>query len=112
MRTCIQNLRASARLKTITGPASTEGKLTVTPLARSLTIGRAGQGGFVYTWAWPSAVLVSEDGRTARIPIVNATRLAQVAIVLAAMLLLNGMWARTRTHTKTRTLARTRKERS
>jgi hypothetical protein len=63
----------------------------VSPVAKTIT---ARCGGGVLVRSWPSAVLVAGEGRTSRVPIVNVTRLAQVAIVLAAMLYACGLVAR------------------
>ncbi len=53
------------------------GDTRVTPQAQSFTI-RFPFGGFV--WNRPTAVLVERAGETQRIPIVNVTRVAQVAL--------------------------------
>lgn len=88
------------RLKTLAGPEWTEGDVTITPVAKIMAVdGGAGFGGVVR--AWPSAVLVSQDGRTSRLPIFDITRWAQVAILLAALLWIFSIW----------TWKRTRKER-
>jgi hypothetical protein len=102
------------RLETITGPECIEGRLAVTPVARSLTVccalkdrddverGEGGRTAVVFRRQWPSAVVVSMDGQMSRLPIVDATRWAQVAIILVAIL-----WI-----IEARGRARTRKERT
>ena len=54
------------------------GDTRVTPQAQALVI-RFPFGGFV--WNRPIAVLVEHDDMTRRIPIVNVTRLAQIAML-------------------------------
>lgn len=94
------------RWETVAGPEWTDGRMTVTPLARSVTFGsglgdpRGGSGrriGPFFRHSRPSAVVVSVDGSVSRIPIVDATRGAQLAIILIASLVLWGIWARTKT---------------
>jgi hypothetical protein len=86
--------RESVNVETLQGPEQTHGAYTVTPVARRLTVGRrgaswaagaeGGAGGVVFTRSWPAAVLVSSDGRTKRVPIVDVTRCAQAAVVVGA----------------------------
>jgi hypothetical protein len=74
----------------------------VTPVARRLTMGRRGASwaagaeggtcGVFFTRSWPAAVLVSSDGRTKRVPIVDVTRCAQAAVVAGACMLLFWVW--------------------
>jgi hypothetical protein len=64
--------------RTFTGEPVTLGGLTVTPESQALTI-RLPTGGVV--WNRPSAVHVEQDGRVARLPIIDITRLAQVALL-------------------------------
>jgi len=105
-----QDIRKSpVRLQRFTGPEHTQAGFTVIPVATSLTVtrtgaGRAagggGQGGGMFARAWPSAVLVSVDGRTSRLRIVDVTRLAQIAILLTAFLCMYELWTRNRTRTR------------
>ena len=73
-------IRESVRLETLSGAELSRGRFTVTPVARSLTIGRLpagaleGDGAVFFRWIWPSAVLVTEDGQTSRVPIVDVTQ--------------------------------------
>ncbi len=94
MRSLKESAGPSVRIETVTGPEWTEGGVTVTPVARSL---RVGGGGGLLVRTWPTAVLVSEEGRTSRLRIVDVTRWAQVAILLAALLWVFQIWTRTRT---------------
>ena len=109
------DLRASVgkllRFETAPGEEWTDGRMTVTPISRTAIVG-AGLGrarvraleqhrGF-YNLSRPMAVEMSVDGRKYRAPIIDVTRLVQVAIALAALLVLF----------ETRTRTRTRKERS
>lgn len=71
------------RVRTIVGPVAEVGPYAITPVARSLAVG--GRRGTVVR-AWPCAVLVSSGGRSSRIPIVDVTRLTQVAIGVSATL--------------------------
>jgi hypothetical protein len=57
--------------------------VTVTPLARALTV-RLPKGGLV--WNRPTGVLVEQDGQSRRIRIVDVTRLLQVGLVGVAVL--------------------------
>ncbi|MCP4424128.1 MAG: hypothetical protein GY803_06530 [Chloroflexi bacterium] len=63
--------------RTVNGEPTTVGHVMITLQAQALSI-RLPFGGFV--WNRPAAVLVEENGRTERIPIMDITRL----IVLAA----------------------------
>jgi hypothetical protein len=94
------------RFETGPGEEWTDGRITVTPIARSAIVG-AGLGsplikpldqqrGF-YKRSWPAAVEMSMEGRKYRAPIVDVTRLAQLAIVVVTLLILLEMWTRTRT---------------
>jgi hypothetical protein len=95
-------MRESVSVETLQGPEQTYGAYTVTPVARRLTVGRrgasglagkeGGTGGVVFARSWPAAVLVSSDGRTKRVPIVDVTRCAQAAVVAGAGLLLFWVW--------------------
>jgi len=79
--------------RTLPGPEVTHGSLNVTPTARSVTVRVGGSsGGAVFQRTWPSAVLVSADGRTSRLRIVDVTRWAQIAIILAALLWIYEVW--------------------
>lgn len=86
-------------LTTTLGPAVEVGDLRVQPVARSLGL-RCGWGVFVHTR--PSAVLVSKEEETSRVPIIDVTRWGQAAVVLAALLSTYGLLVR----------AKRRKERS
>ena len=88
-----ENAGRLVRFETLSGPEWTQGGVTVTPVARSIRVG--GQVGR-YVRTWPSAVLVSEEGRTSRLRIIDVTRWAQIAILLAALLWLFEIWTRTR----------------
>jgi hypothetical protein len=99
------------RFDTVIGPEWSDGRVKVTPVARTLTIGGGSEAPVsertsgrraMLVRTRPRAVLVSADGRTSRLPIVDLTRSAQAAMLLAALLWL---W-------ELRTWTRTRKERS
>lgn len=94
MRSLRDGIERTFQSETLRGPEVTRGSLMVTPVARSL---RVGGGGGVFVRTWPSAVLVSEGGRTSRLPIIDVTRWAQVAILLVALLWVFHVWTRTRT---------------
>ncbi len=101
MRSLRDALERIVELQTLRGPEVTRGSLTATPVARSVTVrvGRSsgvGGGGAVIVRSWPSAVLVSVDGRTSRVRVVNATRWAQIAIMFVALLWIYEVWSRTR----------------
>jgi hypothetical protein len=57
--------------------------VTVTPRSRALVV-RLPKGGFV--WNRPTAVLVEQDGHARRIPVVDITRILQVALLGLAVL--------------------------
>jgi hypothetical protein len=57
--------------------------VTVTPRSRALVV-RLPRGGLV--WNRPTAVLVEQDGRVRRIPIVDVTRILQVSLLALAVL--------------------------
>ena len=83
-------IRRSVSLRTVAGPEWTDGRMRVTPVARTLTVGPV--------WhSRPAAVIVSVDGSASRVPIRDMTRWAQLALVLAALLVLWEIWARTKT---------------
>lgn len=65
------------------GQPVTVGGLTITPQSQALTV-RFPYGGFV--WNRPVAVIVEEEGQIKRIPIVDVTRVAQVAAYGAVLL--------------------------
>jgi hypothetical protein len=86
----VRRIRRSVRLETAAGPEWTDGRTTVTPVARTLTVGPV--------WhSRPAAVIVSVDGSVSRVPIRDMTRWAQLALVLVALLVLWEIWARTKT---------------
>ena len=90
-------LKDFIQLQTSTGEKITAGNLSLTPQSKALTI-RLPFGGLV--WNRPVAVLVEENGQTRRIPIVNATRLAQVgvfALVLVSVII-SAVIAQKRSH--------------
>jgi hypothetical protein len=64
--------------RTFTGEPVSVGDLIVTPESQALTI-RLPTGGVV--WNRPSAVLIEQGDRLARLPIIDITRLAQVALL-------------------------------
>ena len=98
------------RLETVTGPEFVRAGTRVVPVARLLRVSfggdgdevAAGLGGLSYSRQWPSAVIVSAGGTVSRLPVIDVTRWAQVAIVLGALTCTVEMWRR----------ATTRKERS
>jgi hypothetical protein len=58
--------------------------LTVTPLAQSLRVRLPfGPAGWGFVWNRPAAVLVEQNGRVERLPIVDVTRLAQIGLLAA-----------------------------
>lgn len=63
-------------------PVTVDG-VTVTPRSRTLVV-RLPKGGFV--WNRPTAVLVEQDGRVRRIPIIDVTRVAQMGLLGLALL--------------------------
>jgi len=94
------------RLESERGDTLFAGQTAVTPIARTLTIGyapdRAAAGGlapergFFYRCRWPAAASVTIGGKESRVWIVDVTRLAQLAIVSMAALLVYGVWMCTR----------------
>ena|SRR5665647_2761096 len=94
MKSLKEKVGRLVRFETLSGPEWVQGGVTVTPVARSVRVG--GERG-LYVRNWPSAVLVSEEGRTSRLRIVDVTRWAQIAILLAALIWLFEIWMRTRT---------------
>jgi hypothetical protein len=63
--------------RTVTGEPVTLGDLIVTPEAQTLTV-QLPSGGLV--WNRPSAVLIEQGDGIARLPVIDITRLAQVAL--------------------------------
>jgi len=68
--------------RTIAGSTLEAGDLRVTPEARVVSV-RLPFGAFV--WNRPSAVVVERDGRVERLPIVDVSRIAQVALWACAL---------------------------
>jgi hypothetical protein len=65
------------------------GNITVTPQAQVLSLQLPlGKGRAAFVWNRPVAVLVEENGHTRRLPIVDVTRLAQVALLVASALVM------------------------
>jgi hypothetical protein len=64
------------QVKTINGESVTAGETTVTPQAQAVSLQLPFWG---FVWNRPTAVLVEENGRTERIPIIDMTRLAILA---------------------------------
>ena len=71
-------LKEMLRWRTISGDPVIIGDVTVTPQSRALTI-RWPRGGLV--WNRPVGILVDRDEQTARIPIVDVTRMAQLGLL-------------------------------
>ena len=65
------------RLETTSAEPIVVGNTRITPQAQAFSL-RFPFGGFV--WNRPTAVLVERDGETRRIPIVDATRVAQIVL--------------------------------
>ena len=70
-------LKDFIQYQTVSADPIVVGDTRVTPQAQALSI-RFPVGGFV--WNRPSAVLVERDDGTQRIPIVDVTRVAQIAL--------------------------------
>jgi len=66
----------------VSGSPVRAGDITVTPQSRALIV-RLPFGGLV--WRRPTAVLVERAGQTSRIPIVDVTRVVQLALLGASM---------------------------
>lgn len=71
--------------QTLPGPAVTVGDLTVRPQAQAIVL-RWPSGGVV--WNRPTAILVERGGHTERIPIVDVTRLAVLALAAFSVMVL------------------------
>ena len=71
-------------LRTLNGDPVNAGGVTVTPQLLALTL-RLPFASFV--WQRPAAVIVERDGRTTRLPIRDATRLVQCALIGVGVLL-------------------------
>lgn len=69
---------------TVNGEPVRAGELTVTPRSRVLSL-QAGPAAFV--WQMPTSVLVERPGSTHSLRIVDVTRIAQVALVVLALLI-------------------------
>ncbi len=76
-------LKDLIRLENTAGPPITAGDVTVTPLAQALVLNLGPRRGRV--WNRPVAVLVEREGVSRRIPIVDVTRIAQVALIVAGL---------------------------
>lgn len=71
-------------VRTVAAPVFEAGGITVRPIARSASL-NCGSG--VLTCSWPSAVLVTREGRTSRHPVVNVTRFIQIGLFACLTLL-------------------------
>lgn len=106
MRSIRDRARGLVRFDTVTGQEWSDGRVRVTPIARTMTVGggseaperrRGGGQRALLVRTRPRAVLVSTEGRTSRLPILDLTRSAQAAMLLAALLWLWELHAWTRT---------------
>lgn len=79
------------RTRRVAAPAVAFGGITAHPVARSMSLG-CGRGEL--TCSWPSAVLVTRGGRTSRHPIVDVTRLIQLALLACLALFACGLATR------------------
>lgn len=75
-------LKDIVQLQTVSGDPVAVGDVTLTLQSQALAI-RWPKGGFV--WNRPLAVMVERDGQTERIPVVDVTRTAQVALLGASL---------------------------
>jgi hypothetical protein len=91
MESARDNTRSFLTFRTVVAPAVEVGSIKVSPVARTMAL-NCGRGALVRSW--PSAVLVARKGQSSRVPIANVTRLAQAAVVVAAMLCGCGLVAR------------------
>ncbi|MCX6045600.1 MAG: hypothetical protein NT075_10850 [Chloroflexi bacterium] len=71
------------------GQPMTVNQLTVTPLARSLTV-RWSQGGFI--WNVPVTLLVTQNGQTQQLPIPDVTRRAQIILLSIGFIVSLLLW--------------------
>ncbi len=78
------------QIETQSGTPATFGNLTVTPESQALVL-RLPFGGFV--WNRPTAVLLETEGERQHIPIVDVTRIAQLALAVLVFGLV--IWSRT-----------------
>jgi hypothetical protein len=72
------------RWRLLKGTSITRDGTTVTPLARSLTVGWPGGG---LAWVWPAGVMLQREGSRTRVASVDVTRVLQLAIAGAGMLM-------------------------
>ncbi|MFW6068715.1 MAG: hypothetical protein ACOC9E_03945 [Chloroflexota bacterium] len=75
--------------KTLSGETTTVQGYRVTPQVQSLHLNLP-FGGFV--WSRPVALMVEKEGMRERVPIIDATRIAQLFIYLAATVLIWRRW--------------------
>jgi len=73
---------AFLRIRSSTTPEIEAGALRLSLVARSVALRPPGG---VMVWSRPAAVLVTVDGRTSRLRIIDATRWVQAALLLAAL---------------------------
>ncbi len=78
------------QIETQAGTPATVGNLTVTPESQAFIL-RLPFGGFV--WNRPAAVLLEMEGEQQHIPIVDVTRIAQLALAVFVFGLV--IWSRT-----------------
>jgi hypothetical protein len=98
------NPRRVIQSERVAGPEWSDGRLFITPVARTFTVGGRigkhggpGAGGEVlFSLVRPSALVVADERGTTRMPIPDVTRWLQLAMVLAALLMLYEFWTRNR----------------
>ena len=78
--------------RALSGSAVVAGEITVTPQSRVLVL-RLPRG--IVVWQRPSAVLVEQAGQTTRLPIRDATRLVQCALLGGGVFLARVGWLAT-----------------
>jgi hypothetical protein len=70
--------------QTSPGEPVRHGDITVTPLAQAITVRLpSAWGGAGFVWNRPVAILIEEYGQTRRLPIIDVTRFAQLALLAA-----------------------------
>ena len=77
------------RWYSVSGAPIVRGSVTVTPVARVLTLGR-GSGGLF--WHFPTHVRVERAGHVERLPIVDVSRLAVYGLYVLAAALTIRLW--------------------
>jgi hypothetical protein len=91
----VSGLRDHIALQTLSGESFSAGGATVTPQAQAFSL-RLPFGGVVY--ARPTSLLIEQNGERRLVPIVDVTRMVQVALAAAVVVMILAIGTSARRH--------------